>query len=77
MSSYLARVEDDSCIGCGTCVEKCPLETIVLKDTIAVVNEDKCIGCGVCAHHCPEEAIHLERIGPRHVFIPPKKIEVE
>ncbi|MFX1502599.1 MAG: DUF362 domain-containing protein [Promethearchaeota archaeon] len=77
MSSYLAHVDEDSCVACGTCVEKCPMETIVLEDSIAIIGEDKCIGCGVCAHHCPEEAIHLERIGPRHVFIPPKKIEIE
>ncbi|UCD01705.1 MAG: 4Fe-4S binding protein [Promethearchaeota archaeon] len=77
MSSYIANVDNDLCIGCGTCVEKCPMETIDLEDTVAVVNEDKCIGCGVCAYHCPEEAMHLKRIGPRHVFIPPKKVEVE
>ncbi len=77
MSSYLAHVDEDICIGCGTCVEKCPMETIDLEDGIAIVDEDKCIGCGVCAHHCPEEAIHLERTGPRHVFIPPKKVEIE
>ena len=77
MSSYIANVDEELCIGCGTCVEKCPMETIDLEDTIAVVNEDKCIGCGVCDHHCPEEAMHLRRIGPRHVFIPPKKIKVD
>jgi heterodisulfide reductase subunit A-like polyferredoxin len=77
MSSYLAQVDEDLCIGCGTCVEKCPMETIDLDNSIAHVNEDKCIGCGVCAHLCPEDAINLERIGPRHVFIPPKKLEVE
>jgi len=76
MSSYIARVNEDSCVGCGTCVNMCPMETIDLLNTLAVVNEEKCIGCGVCAHHCPEEAIHLKRTGPRHVFIPPKKIEV-
>jgi len=77
MSSYLANVDEDLCIGCGTCVEKCPMEAIDLEDSIAVVNEDKCFGCGVCAHHCPEEAMHLKRIGPRHVFIPPKKIKLD
>ena len=75
MSSYLAHVNEDSCIGCGTCVEKCSMETIDIDDSIAHVNDAKCIGCGVCAHFCPEEAINLERIGPRHVFIPPKKIK--
>ncbi|MFX1366494.1 MAG: indolepyruvate ferredoxin oxidoreductase subunit alpha [Promethearchaeota archaeon] len=77
MSSYLARVDEDSCSGCATCINMCPMETIKLLDTIAFINEDKCIGCGVCAYHCPEEAIHLVRIGPRHIFIPPKKIEIE
>jgi len=74
LTSYLAKINEDDCIGCGTCVEKCPMETIELVDAIAVINEEKCIGCGVCAHHCPEEAINLERTGSRDVFVPPKRI---
>ena len=73
---YEEMVNDEDCIGCGTCVEKCPMHTIDLEDGLAVVREENCIGCGVCAHHCPEGAIHLKKVGPRHVFIPPKKIEV-
>ncbi len=75
ISSYIAEVNEESCVGCGTCVQMCPMETIELDDTIAVINEEKCIGCGVCAHHCPEEAIHLRRTGPREVFIPPAIIK--
>ena len=74
ISSYIAEVNVDDCIGCGTCVEKCPMEALDLEDNIAVLDKDKCIGCGVCAHHCPEEAITLERTGPRDVFVPMKKI---
>ncbi len=74
ISSYISRVSEEDCVGCGTCVEKCPMEAIDLEDSIASVNEEFCIGCGICAHHCPEEAIHLERIGPRDIFIPLKKI---
>ena len=76
ISNYLTEVDDDNCIGCGTCVEKCPMHAIDLEDGLAVVEEEKCIGCGVCAHHCPEDAIHLKRSGLRDVFIPPKKIEI-
>jgi ferredoxin len=76
ISSYLAEVDEGLCTGCGTCIEMCPMETISAKDNIAIVNTEKCIGCGVCAHHCPEEAIHLKRTGPREVFIPPKKVQV-
>jgi len=75
ITSYIAKVKEDDCVGCGTCVEKCPMETIDLEDAIAIINENKCIGCGVCAHHCPEGAIYLERTGPRNVFVPPHRKE--
>jgi ferredoxin len=73
-TSYLAEVNEENCIGCGTCVEICPMHTIDLVDVIAKVNEFKCIGCGLCAHHCPEDAIELKRIENREVFVPPPKI---
>ncbi len=74
-TSYLAEVEKDLCVGCGTCVEKCPMEAIDLVDTIAVISNSRCIGCGVCVHHCPEEAMKLERTGNREVFVPPPRIK--
>jgi len=73
-TSYLAEVNDEDCIGCGTCVEKCPMEALKLEENIANVDENRCIGCGVCAHHCPERAMTLERTGNREVFVPPPKI---
>jgi ferredoxin/predicted transcriptional regulator len=74
-TSYLAEVSDSDCIGCGTCVEKCPMEAIELVDTIANVDSNKCIGCGVCAHHCPEEAIALKRTGQREVYVAPPRLQ--
>lgn len=69
---YLAVIDADQCIGCGTCVEKCHTQTIFLN------NADKaeriaahCIGCGVCASFCPENAISLLQ-GDRIVKIPLK-----
>ena len=59
-SYYFAHVNQDLCVGCGTCVEKCHTGAMQLND------EDKaerigeyCIGCGVCAYFCPENAISL------------------
>jgi len=75
LTSYIAKLNKDDCLGCGICVEKCPMETIVIFDGIASINQEKCIGCGVCAHHCPEGAIKLERTGPRHVFVPTSRIK--
>ena len=74
LTLYLAKVNKDDCIGCGTCVEKCNTEAIQLEDAIAEINEERCMGCGICAHHCPENVIPLERTGPRNVFVPPPKI---
>jgi Fe-S-cluster-containing hydrogenase component 2 len=74
MTSYIAKANNEECIGCETCVEKCPMEAISLQDSLAVINEERCIGCGVCAHLCPQKAIAIERTGPREVFILPPKI---
>lgn len=45
------------CTGCGTCVEVCPVEAIVLVDDKARVDEETCTGCQACVDLCPEEAI--------------------
>jgi len=52
-------IDEESCISCGTCVERCPVKAIEIED-IAVVSREKCLGCGLCATVCPEEAITLQ-----------------
>lgn len=77
LSSYIARVDEEKCVGCGTCIEKCPMEAIELRNTLAELNVNRCIGCGVCSYHCPNDAIKLERTGSRRIFIPPPKLTVK
>ncbi|MFX0187927.1 MAG: 4Fe-4S binding protein [Candidatus Hodarchaeota archaeon] len=73
-TNYLAGVNEELCIGCTTCVEKCPVKAIELNDeNKADVNKAYCIGCGICAHFCPEGAISLLE-GMRKVYIPPPKL---
>lgn len=74
-TNYLAEIMDDTCVGCGTCIDLCPMNTIELNDSTAIVKVSKCIGCGVCAHHCPEQAIKLKRVENREVFVPPPRIK--
>ncbi len=71
---YLPKVSVDDCTGCETCIAMCPMEAIELADGKARITAEKCIGCGLCASHCPSEAITLERVGPRDVFVPPRKV---
>jgi len=73
-TNYLSNIDKELCVGCGTCVERCPTDAIELNDdNIAERNADYCIGCGVCAHFCPENAISLLE-GMRKVFIPPPRL---
>jgi len=74
LTSYLSKVDEEVCVGCGICIDRCPTEAIELRETIAYILEDRCIGCGICAYHCPEKAVTLDRTGPRNVFIPPPKL---
>lgn len=61
-SNYVARVEAEECIGCGTCEERCPVGAVSMVEDVAVVDPETCIGCGVCTPTCEgDEAILLER----------------
>jgi len=75
LTSYIAEINEEDCVGCGVCVEKCPMETIDLVDDIAIINTEKCIGCGACVHQCPSDAIELNRTGLRDVYVPPPKLD--
>ncbi len=56
----VAKIDADSCTGCGTCVDECPAGAIELKDDLAVVDEDECLDCGACEDACPNGAIKVE-----------------
>jgi len=34
------------CIGCGICVEECPVDAIVMEDEMAEIYMNDCIHCG-------------------------------
>ena len=55
-----AKVDIETCTGCGNCVEVCPADAITIEDGIAVVDEEACTDCGACANECPVEAIEME-----------------
>ena len=62
-------INEDLCVGCGVCVDDCPVGAITLKeDQKAIINEDECIRCGRCHDVCPQEAVRhdSERI-PKEV----------
>ncbi|NIR31611.1 MAG: 4Fe-4S dicluster domain-containing protein, partial [Gammaproteobacteria bacterium] len=57
-SGYVARVDEQACIACGTCEATCPFDAITLERT-AVVSWENCMGCGVCEGQCDNGGIAL------------------
>jgi ferredoxin len=54
-------ISRDLCVGCGLCVDTCPVEAISLdNENIAVVDAELCVDCGKCVEECPSEAISLD-----------------
>lgn len=48
---------EDTCIRCGLCAKRCPVQAIVIKDKKPVWVKDQCALCLRCLHHCPKFAI--------------------
>jgi NAD-dependent dihydropyrimidine dehydrogenase PreA subunit len=62
-SNFLAKVDRDSCKGCGACGKRCQVRAVKVAEEKqpAVVNLDRCLGCGVCVPACPTQSIRLEK----------------
>ena len=51
----------DKCVGCGECVDVCPVEVYELNDGKSVpAHEDECLGCESCVEVCEANAIVVE-----------------
>ncbi len=68
-SRFQASINPEICIGCFSCLEKCPAKAISKAGSISKLDEYKCIGCGLCVSVCSTGAIRLNEIRPPE-FIP-------
>ncbi len=55
------RIDLNTCIKSGACVEACPEKDIIgiVNGRATLVNAAECVGHGACFHACPVEAISL------------------
>lgn len=69
-TSFIPKINEDNCSGCGKCVKACPVSTIEWvsnnddtnsKSKKVKINEEICLGCGVCVKACSNKNIVLKR----------------
>lgn len=59
-SGYVAKVDENLCIACGTCEKACPFGAIHVNGR-SVIDWESCMGCEVCVGQCAQGAVTLVR----------------
>lgn len=57
---------ENTCIGCGLCARKCPVQAIEMMDNHPVWIKEKCTMCLGCLHRCPKFAIQYGKNTKKH-----------
>jgi heterodisulfide reductase subunit A len=66
----ISQIDEEICIGCGTCAEVCPYGALELDEIreVMTVNEAVCKGCGGCNAVCPSGAATMKHYRDRQVY---------
>ncbi len=65
-----AKVNEDICCGCQTCISVCPYTAIGFDEEkqVSSVNEILCKGCGTCGSACPTGAISAQHFTDQQIL---------
>ena len=56
---FRPHIDPESCTGCGTCADQCPVKALSMDECLPQVDAAVCIVCFCCQEVCPEKAITL------------------
>lgn len=74
-SNFYAAIDQDTCTGCESCIDVCPMEAISMTDdNTALVDKERCIGCGLCFTRCDFESISVTAKPESDRWDPPQNI---
>jgi electron transport complex protein RnfB len=59
IASWVINIDDDACVGCGACIDRCWMEALKMDGDLVVRDSNRCIGCGICRYACPSDAMKL------------------
>ncbi len=61
--SYEVVVDTEKCVGCGECVDVCPVTVYELKDGKSnPANAEDCLGCESCVEVCAQDCIEVKEM---------------
>lgn len=74
-SNYRAVITPDTCVSCGVCIDRCPVDAIANdSNDKAKVDRAKCIGCGACVIGCATAAIEMVPVSKEEWFHVPSSM---
>jgi len=57
--TYMIEIDQDTCVGCGSCVNVCGMNALDMGEKGPVyAHPENCIGCTHCTAVCPTRAMH-------------------
>jgi Na+-translocating ferredoxin:NAD+ oxidoreductase subunit B len=59
IANWVITIENDACVGCGACIDRCWMDALKMDGDLAVRDVNRCIGCGICRYVCPSDAMKL------------------
>jgi ferredoxin len=52
----VAKIDTTKCVGCGGCIDLCPVIAISMINDVVTIDEEICVKCGICIKVCPVRA---------------------